>query len=67
MVKNGYRLRDFIGLPAGGKKTIIRMKVQRYKFKNESCDYDSRRIYLSLLAVAAIPLGLPAMLLVFLM
>ena len=42
LVKNGYRLRDFIGLPIGGKKTIIRMKVQRYKCKNESCDYDQQ-------------------------
>lgn len=42
MVKNGYRLRDFIGLPIGGKKTKIRMKVQRYKCKNENCDYDQQ-------------------------
>ena len=42
LVKNGYRLRDFIGLPIGGKKTIIRMKVQRYKCKNEYCDYDQQ-------------------------
>lgn len=40
LVKNGYRMRDFIGLPVGGKKVIIRMKVQRYKCKNRSCDYD---------------------------
>ena len=40
LVKNGYRIRDFIGLPIGGKKVIIRMKVQRYKCKNEDCDYD---------------------------
>ena len=31
---------DFIGLPIGGKKLIIRMKVQRYKCKNTDCDYD---------------------------
>lgn len=42
LVKNGYRLRDFIGLPIGGKKTKIRMKVQRYKCKNENCDYDQQ-------------------------
>ncbi len=28
LVKNGYRFRDFVGLPIGGKKVIIRMKVQ---------------------------------------
>lgn len=40
LVKNGCRMRDFIGLPVGGKKVIIRMKVQRYKCKNKVCDYD---------------------------
>ena len=40
LVKNGYRLRDFIGLPIGGKKVILRMKVQRYKCKNKDCIYD---------------------------
>ncbi|WP_373724149.1 ISL3 family transposase [Bacteroides heparinolyticus] len=40
LVKNGYRMRDFIGLPVGGKKVIVRMKVQRYKCKNKDCDYD---------------------------
>lgn len=38
LVKNGYRMRDFIGLPIGGKKVLIRMKVQRYKCRD--CDYD---------------------------
>ena len=42
LVKNGYRFRDFIGLPIGGKKVIIRIKVQRYKCKNEECDYDQQ-------------------------
>lgn len=42
LVKNGYRLRDFIGLPIGGKKTIIRMKVQRYKCKCDDCNYDQQ-------------------------
>ena len=42
LVKNGYRFRDYIGLPIGGKKVIIRMKVQRYKCKNEECDYDQQ-------------------------
>ena len=40
LVKNGYRIRNFIGLPIGGKKVIFRMKVQRYKCKNKDCDYD---------------------------
>ena len=40
LVKNGFRIRDFIGLPIGGKKVIIRMKVQRYRCKNKDCDYD---------------------------
>lgn len=40
LVKNGSRMRDFIGLPVGGRKVIIRMKVQRYKCKNKVCDYD---------------------------
>lgn len=40
LAKNGFRVRDFIGLPIGGKKVIIRMKVQRYKCKNQDCDYD---------------------------
>ena len=26
LVKNGFRVRDFIGLPIGGKKVIIRRK-----------------------------------------
>ena len=40
LVKNGYRTRDFLGLPIGGKKIIIRMKIQRYKCKD--CDYDQQ-------------------------
>ncbi len=40
LVKNGYRFRDFVGLPIGGKKVIIRMKVQRYKCRH--CDYDQQ-------------------------
>ncbi len=42
LLKNGYRIRDFVGLPIGGKKIIIRMKVQRYKCKNKECDYDQQ-------------------------
>ena len=40
VVKNGYRLRDFVGLPIGGKRVTIRMKVQRYKCKE--CDFDQQ-------------------------
>ena len=42
LIKNGYRTRDFLGLPIGGKKIIIRMKVQRYKCKCDGCDYDQQ-------------------------
>ena len=40
LVKNGYCTRDFLGLPIGGKKVVIRMKVQRYKCKHNDCNYD---------------------------
>lgn len=40
IVKNGFRMRDFLALPIGGKKIIVRMKVQRYKCKD--CDYDQQ-------------------------
>lgn len=40
LVKNGFRIRDFIGLPIGGKKVILRTKVRRYKCKCADCDYD---------------------------
>ena len=40
LVRNGYRMRDFVGLPIGGKKVVIRMKVQRYKCRD--CDYDQQ-------------------------
>ena len=40
IVKNGYRLRDFVGLPIGGKRVTIRMKVQRYKCKE--CNFDQQ-------------------------
>ena len=40
LVKNGFRIRDFVGLPIGGKKVILRTKVRRYKCKCADCDYD---------------------------
>ena len=39
-MKNGFRTRDFISLPIGGKKVILQMKVRRYKCKCADCDYD---------------------------
>ena len=40
LVKNGCRMYDFTDLLIGGRKVIIRMKVQRYKCKNKDCNYD---------------------------
>ncbi|WP_232223152.1 transposase family protein [Prevotella sp. S7 MS 2] len=40
LVKNGYRYRDFLALSIGGRRVVIRMKVQRYKCKHKGCDYD---------------------------
>ena len=42
LVKNGFRIRDFISLLIGGKKVILRMKVHRYKCKCADCDNDCR-------------------------
>ena len=42
LVKNGFRTRDFISLPIGGKKVILRMKVRRYKCQCADCNYDCR-------------------------
>ena len=38
--KNCFRTRDFISLPIGGKKVILRMKVCHYKCKCADCGYD---------------------------
>lgn len=35
-------MREFLGLPIGGKKVIVRMKVRRYKCKCNDCDYDQQ-------------------------
>ena len=37
-MKNDFRTRDFISLPIGGKKVILRMKVRRNKCKCVDCD-----------------------------
>ncbi len=42
LIKNGYRIGDFLGLPIGKKKVIIRMKVQRYKCNCADCDFDQQ-------------------------
>ena len=42
LVKTVFRTRDFIRLPIGGTKVILRMKVRRYKCKCADCDYDCR-------------------------
>ena len=42
LVKNGFRTRDFISLPIGGKKVILRMKVRPYKCKCADCDCQER-------------------------
>ena len=42
LVKNGFRIRDFVDLPIDGKKVILRMKVRRYKCKCADCEYDCR-------------------------
>ena len=40
LVKNVFLTRDFISLPIGGKKVILRMKVLPYKCKCADSDYD---------------------------
>lgn len=40
LVKNGCRHRNIITLPIGMKRTILHMKVQRYKCKE--CEYDQQ-------------------------
>ncbi len=42
LVKNGYRLRNFMTAPIGDRQCIFRMKVQRYKCKCEGCGYDQQ-------------------------
>lgn len=42
LVKNGYRIRDFMTVPIGDTKCVLRMKVQRYKCKCENCGYDQQ-------------------------
>ena len=41
LVMNGYRSRDLLGVPVGGRRTIIRVRVQRYKCRRAGCGYDA--------------------------
>ena len=41
-MKNDFRTRDFISLPIGGNKVILRMKVSPYKCKCADCDCQER-------------------------
>lgn len=43
LVKNGTRTRKFLGLPIGGKQTIFMCLLQRYKCKEEGCDFDRQQ------------------------
>ena len=63
LVKNGHHVRRFIGLPIGGKKVILSMKVQRYKCKCEGCSHD--RSEPIPFANTHTPVGLPDMLWIF--
>ena len=46
LVKYGFRIRDFVDLPIGAKKVILRMKVRRYKGKGADCAMIARNGYL---------------------
>lgn len=39
LVKNGKRIGDFLALPIGGRKVILRMQITRYKCRCTDCDY----------------------------
>ena len=43
LVKNGTRIREFLGLPIGGKQTIFRCVLQRYKCKEQGCGFDRQQ------------------------
>ena len=43
LVKNGTRTREFLGLPIGGKQTIFKCVVQRYKCKERGCGFDRQQ------------------------
>lgn len=43
LVRNGYRYRDFHGLPIGGKNVVFHVKLQRYTCRNKECDFDRQQ------------------------
>lgn len=43
LVKNGTRTRNFAGLPIGGKRTVFRCVLQRYRCKAEGCGFDRQQ------------------------
>ena len=54
LVKYGFRIRDFVDLPIGGKKVILRMKVRHYKCKCADYAMIARNGYLLPPAVTVI-------------
>lgn len=43
LVKNGTRTRNFTGLPIGGKHTVFRCVLQRYRCRAEGCGFDRQQ------------------------
>lgn len=43
LVKNGTRTRNFAGLPIGGKRTVFRCVLQRYRCRAEGCCFDRQQ------------------------
>lgn len=40
IVRNGVRVREFHGLPIGGKNVVFRAILQRYRCQEKTCSYD---------------------------
>lgn len=55
LVKNVFRIRDFIGLPIGGKKVIIRRKSNATNARTRIVITTVKRRYLLQQAVVVIP------------
>lgn len=43
LVKNGTRTRNFTGLPIGGKRTVFRCVLQRYRCRVRGCGFDRQQ------------------------
>lgn len=43
LVRNGTRTREFLGLPIGGKQTIFKCVLQRYKCREQGCGFDRQQ------------------------